>query len=503
MQFPIVLFVDGHSTHLTFNLSKLCYDLKIILIALYPNSTRILQPADVSAFKPIKNGWKKALMEWRRTHLEQNLTKTDFAPILKIVLDKYVSKEIIRSGFRASGLFPWNADAIDYTKCLGKRNAASEPRAEMFEKNIKSLNFNDFCEIVGDKKLQEIQETTDCDDKSNDFKIIFNIYKNFFSNNESDTAEHTPHAAENKCLAHPATPTPIENYADDSDININNMEIIFDGILVPQSEVTVLNNTRSTTDLQKQNAAVPSPELVFVQKPSPLAQTLVWPKTPERKGKRNCEKLPSVITSRKWQEIQENKIATKRNLEAKKMENRKKREVKKFEAQAKVSSGTINKNKRKTSRKTKDTKRKSLNRKDENDKPSSSRVNVISNEIVSFHLQQSANCCNLQDTISMNINENILKEVNNNINDTDPVLSQSSDSEESKLEEPMEEFLPKCENSLSEKGLCFKCTLSLSYSKKGIKCLTCNRHFHLNCITIPDDNLYQCDTCIRNRKHFL
>lgn len=56
VKFPIILFVDGHCTHLTYEISQLCTNLEIILIALYPNSTHIPQPADVAAFKPLKNG---------------------------------------------------------------------------------------------------------------------------------------------------------------------------------------------------------------------------------------------------------------------------------------------------------------------------------------------------------------------------------------------------------------------------------------------------------------
>lgn len=56
IQFPIILFVDGHKSHFTYQLRYLCSQLNIILIALYPNATRILQPADVAAFKPLKSG---------------------------------------------------------------------------------------------------------------------------------------------------------------------------------------------------------------------------------------------------------------------------------------------------------------------------------------------------------------------------------------------------------------------------------------------------------------
>ena len=65
--FPVILFVDGHSTHTSFQLSELCSQLQIILICLYGNSTRILQPADVSAFKPLKSFWKKRCIRMEKT----------------------------------------------------------------------------------------------------------------------------------------------------------------------------------------------------------------------------------------------------------------------------------------------------------------------------------------------------------------------------------------------------------------------------------------------------
>jgi len=42
IRFPIILFVKGHKSHLTYQLSELCSSLNIILIALYSNFTRIL-----------------------------------------------------------------------------------------------------------------------------------------------------------------------------------------------------------------------------------------------------------------------------------------------------------------------------------------------------------------------------------------------------------------------------------------------------------------------------
>nr|CAI5817822.1 unnamed protein product [Callosobruchus analis] len=116
-KFLIILFVDQHSTHTSYQLSDLCSKLNIILICLYGNSTRILQPADVSTFKPLKSYWKKGVLEWRRKHYSEALTQERVAPILKTVIENYIKPDIIRHGFRATGLFPWNTDVIDYSKC--------------------------------------------------------------------------------------------------------------------------------------------------------------------------------------------------------------------------------------------------------------------------------------------------------------------------------------------------------------------------------------------------
>ena len=65
--FPVVLYVNGHKSHLTYKLSVLCNKLKTEIIALYPNATRILQPADVAVFRPAKMYWQKGVRLARKT----------------------------------------------------------------------------------------------------------------------------------------------------------------------------------------------------------------------------------------------------------------------------------------------------------------------------------------------------------------------------------------------------------------------------------------------------
>lgn len=150
IKLPIILFLDGHKTHLTYEVCILCNELNIILIALYPNSTRILQPADVSAFKPLKNGWKKAVLEWRRQNPFTKLGKEHFAPILNTALTNLKSETVIK-GFEACGLYPWNADRIDFTKCLGRSATLTDPNDNANKNNTpeKHMTLEDFSDIMG------------------------------------------------------------------------------------------------------------------------------------------------------------------------------------------------------------------------------------------------------------------------------------------------------------------------------------------------------------------
>lgn len=78
----------------------LCKELQIILIALYRNATRILQPANVSAFRPIKNDWKKGVLEWRRNHINEAVKKEHVAPVLTKVVEN-IKPKTLQNGFRA------------------------------------------------------------------------------------------------------------------------------------------------------------------------------------------------------------------------------------------------------------------------------------------------------------------------------------------------------------------------------------------------------------------
>lgn len=169
--FPVIFFLDGHKSYTTLQLTHLCQNFALILIALYPNATRILQPADVAAFRPIKVKWRKAVLEWRTDNLTKSLLKTDVAPILEKLLPK-LNKTTLKNGFEACGLCPFNPDQVDYTKCL----MSSYPVQEILDDNcFTSLNYQTFEEIVGPQLVRKMKNQNV--GKSIEAKKLCDLYK--------------------------------------------------------------------------------------------------------------------------------------------------------------------------------------------------------------------------------------------------------------------------------------------------------------------------------------
>ena len=115
---PVVLFLDGHKSHMSYTLSEEYFKRHIIIYTLLPNSTHILQPANVSVFKPLKSAWKLTVREFQREHPNTVVTRVNFAALIDKTIGVAAKESTIRNGFRACGLFPWNPDAVDYSKCM-------------------------------------------------------------------------------------------------------------------------------------------------------------------------------------------------------------------------------------------------------------------------------------------------------------------------------------------------------------------------------------------------
>lgn len=158
IQRPVLLFMDGHISHMTLHLSEYCSANGIILIALYPNSTHLLQPMDVSVFRPLKSAWKKEVQKWRMANSGSKLQKQYFAPVFKKALD-HISADTIKNGFRVSGLCPFNVENVNFEKIATHKSSTSALVSVPVQDNIQTETLLMKLETkIGDQKVVEFRD---------------------------------------------------------------------------------------------------------------------------------------------------------------------------------------------------------------------------------------------------------------------------------------------------------------------------------------------------------
>ncbi|XP_039314369.1 tigger transposable element-derived protein 1-like [Solenopsis invicta] len=117
---PVILYVDGHSSHMTLPVAQFCMDHQIELIALFPNATHLIQPLDVALFRTLKSSWRNCVNDWRVQN-QRNLRREDFGPLLKIAIEGVELPRVMSNGFRKCGLSPFSADALQYNELFRKK----------------------------------------------------------------------------------------------------------------------------------------------------------------------------------------------------------------------------------------------------------------------------------------------------------------------------------------------------------------------------------------------
>ena len=75
---PIVLFMDGHASHLTLQAAEFCAEHQILLYCLPAHLSHILQPLDVGVFSSMKEAWGKEVRKWQKKHPGVTLQKINF-----------------------------------------------------------------------------------------------------------------------------------------------------------------------------------------------------------------------------------------------------------------------------------------------------------------------------------------------------------------------------------------------------------------------------------------
>jgi hypothetical protein len=113
---PHLLLLDGHASHLTKEAIMLGMQMGLQIALLPPHSSHRLQPLDVGVFRAFKMRFGQLREEEIASNpgwLNGKDNKTVLATLVSKAMVTACNPENIRSGFKRTGIFPFNAHALD------------------------------------------------------------------------------------------------------------------------------------------------------------------------------------------------------------------------------------------------------------------------------------------------------------------------------------------------------------------------------------------------------
>ena len=109
----VLLILDNHISRKSLEAIDKAKANSIILLTLPPHTSSKLQPLDRSVFKALKTYYSQECSIWMTNHMGRKITEYDIASIMGPAFLKAMSPTNIISGFKSTGIWPYNPDVID------------------------------------------------------------------------------------------------------------------------------------------------------------------------------------------------------------------------------------------------------------------------------------------------------------------------------------------------------------------------------------------------------
>lgn len=109
---PLLLLLDGHSTHYNPCFVRKAAQEKVIVSCLPPNTTHITQPLDKGVFGPLKAAWAEQCHRYIQMNPGKVVTQYEFMNLFSRAWCKAMTAPNIMSAFRTTGVYPYNRQAV-------------------------------------------------------------------------------------------------------------------------------------------------------------------------------------------------------------------------------------------------------------------------------------------------------------------------------------------------------------------------------------------------------
>ena len=128
---PALPIFDNHASHISIPVIDLAKESGVHLLTIHPHCSHKLQPLDVAVYGPFKAYYCAAVNEKLLHRPGEPLAIYDFGKLVKIAHTKAMSPTKIISGFRRTGIFPFNDDIFEehefFGSCVSDRPESEGP----------------------------------------------------------------------------------------------------------------------------------------------------------------------------------------------------------------------------------------------------------------------------------------------------------------------------------------------------------------------------------------
>ena len=125
----MIIFDIAQHYHYQPELIRYARENAVILVCLSLHTTHETQTLDASVIRSLKQNWNDECHQFFQKNPGRVITKFDFSALLNLAWGKTMVPNVICSGFKQSGIYPFNPQAIDYGVVTKKSTAQENSKA--------------------------------------------------------------------------------------------------------------------------------------------------------------------------------------------------------------------------------------------------------------------------------------------------------------------------------------------------------------------------------------
>ena len=110
---PVLLLLDNHESHISVEAISMCKENGVSVLTIPPHCSHRLQLLDVAVYGPLKTHYNNACTSWLHTNAATPMTIFSVAQCFGEAYPLSCSPRNIMSGFRATGIWPFNRDVFN------------------------------------------------------------------------------------------------------------------------------------------------------------------------------------------------------------------------------------------------------------------------------------------------------------------------------------------------------------------------------------------------------